>query len=586
MFGGMLMRLAPLLHLSLWGSDWGEYYHLSQELVSGGAHAGTNLGWGRAYVDFPGLFDLTGATALVTGIPVSGVMTFVVPCVTAISCLLVATIVLRLGGGPWAALVSAAVLAVMFPEVFTNSHPVPGPIGSVLMLGALLVFIVGDVWGREEEVDRERPMALYVLLLTLLLALMVTHHMSHLFLIMVLGMAYLMRKALVMGREPERDWWGVWSMVAALALATGYWLGVAETFRREVMDDLAGLPGYLMMVLAWVALLLLLAVGTWLGRRRTRVPALSMWGRRELGGSLMVYLIAGFALLVLVATFGFPGTDIEPGVELLLYVMPTVLVFALMVGSTEVLLRRHGGHTVVAWAAALSGSFLLNVAFQGRVLVPYRHVPYIVEAMAVMVGIGAIHLAFMLRPESTPREGPARRTYLAPLVVLVVALLVSMAITAYPPKSVMGNFQEGTTGPELGAVLWLRGGLPAPGAHPGDVSSGTVVTDHRLSSMAFGIGGQMATWDTGGPVLHGMRDEALWKALDDMDTPNGDRPVTAVVLSEDLGTGAALSQFTSPQPVDGEAWDKFFVPPFYTVYDGGDVWVMVVMRPLDATGEP
>ena len=58
------------------------------------------------------------------------------------------------------------------------------------------------------------------------------------------------------------------------------------------------------------------------------------------------------------------------------------------------------------------------------------------------------------------------------------------------------------------------------------------------------------------------------------------------VLSDDFRTGAALGQFKSPRPVEGEAWDKFFEPPFYTAYDGGDVWVMLVVRPLDTTGEP
>jgi hypothetical protein len=61
--------------------------------------------------------------------------------------------------------------------------------------------------------------------------------------------------------------------------------------------------------------------------------------------------------------------------------------------------------------------------------------------------------------------------------------------------------------------------------------------------------------------------------------------VTAVVLSDDLRTGAALSQFKGTMPVEGEAWDKFFEPPFLKVYDGGDVWVMYVMRPLGTPGE-
>ncbi len=581
MFGAMLIRLAPLLDFSLWGSDWGEYFHLTELLVVDGTHAEESLGWGRAYVDFPGLFDLTGAVALVTGVGVADSMTLVIPCVSAISCLLVACMALRLGAGPWGALVAAVLLAVLLPEVFTNSHPVPGALGSMLLLGILLVFLIGDTWRREEGVDAERPMAIFGLYMLVILALMVTHHMSHLFLVLVLGMAYLLRTALVHGEEPERAFWGIWTLTGALAMATGYWLGIARTFREEVMVDLAGVPGYVMVALGWVALVVLFALGTLLRRRRREVPDMPFWGARDLASSVALYLVVGTVVIALVATFGFPGTEIDTGWEVFVYTMPAVVAFVLMVGSTDVVLRRVGGHAVVGWAVVLTLSFLAMTALGNQVLVPYRHIPYIVEGMVVLAGVGAVHLLVMFMPKG----GPSRASTVA-IAVLAVVLVAALAATAYPPKAVMGGFQEGTTESEVAASIWLRDGLPAPGARPEDLSSGAVVSDHRLSSMAFGIGGQMATWDEGGPVLHGGADGDTWAVMEDIDTPHGDRRVTAVLLSEDLRTGAALSQVDSPRPVEGEAWDKFFAPPFLRIYDGGDVWVMYAVRPLDANGEP
>jgi hypothetical protein len=584
MFAAMLIRLIPLAEFSLWGSDWGENLRLLDRLVTDGQHPERSLGWGRAYVDFPGLFDLAGGVSLITGMDPSTTMLLVIPCVTAISCLVVACIVLRLGGGPWAALVSAGVLALAFPEVFTNSHPVPGPLGSVLMLGFMLVFIMGDTWRRDEEVDAERPMVLFTLSLILLLALMVTHHMSHFFIILVLGMTYLLRMALVVGDEPERDWWGLWSLIAALSLATGYWLGVAKTFREEVMVDLAGVSGYTMMGLAWVALVVMLVVGRALHRRRRELPDAPFWGVGLLGPSVVAYFAVALAVALLVAAFGFPGTDIEPGGDMVLFILPTIAVFALVVGSTDVVLRREGGHVVVAWTVALIASFLVVVLLQNRILVPYRHIPYITEVAAILIGFGAVHLYVMYRPTDTASMSRAR--HVVPAVVLASVLVVGLALTAYPPKVVMGGFQEGTTESELGASLWMANGLPSPGADIEDLSSGAVATDHRLSSMAFGLGGKMATWDTAGPVLHGEpNDEELWKVLEDIDTPYGDRPVTAVVISEDLRTGAALSQFDSARQVEDEAWDKFSKPPFLCIYEGDDVRILYVVRPLDMTGE-
>jgi len=592
MFGAMLMRLLPLLEFSLWGSDWGEYFHLTDRLVQDGYHPETNLGWGRAYVDFPGLFDLTGTVALVAGVGAADAMLLVIPCVTAISCLLVACIVLRLDGSIWAALVAAGMIALLFPVVFTASHPVPGPLGSVLVMGVMLVFLTGDVWRRDADIDAVRPMVLYTLILLLLFVLTVTHHLSMFFVIIVLSLTYLLRSVMMKGHEPERAFFGLWSITAALALATVYWLMVAKTFSDEVMVDLAGVSGNVMMGLAWVGLVLMVVLGRFLSKRDKRIPTYPFWGRNEILVAMGVYVVAATVILGLVTAFGFPGTDIEPAGHLVIYALPTVAVFALLIGSTDVVLRRHGGLVVVAWIVALTVSFLVASVYQSVVLVPYRHVPYIVEVSAVLIGIGAVHLYNLWDPRSPTTTGSdegtktrRRRAVRLPTVALAVMVVILLVATAYPPKDVMGGFQEGTVGSELDAMLWLREGLPGPGAVPEDLGSGTVATDHRLSSMVFGIGGQMATWDTAGPVLYGKADAETWAAMEDIDTPNGDRRVTAIVLSEDLRTGAALSQVDTPRPVEGEAWDKFFEPPFIRVYDGGDVWVMYVVRPLDTNGE-
>ncbi|UCC92696.1 MAG: hypothetical protein JSW25_08535, partial [Thermoplasmata archaeon] len=392
------------------------------------------------------------------------------------------------------------------------------------------------------------------------------------------------RNALVVGSEPERDAFGLWSVTAALALATVYWLVVAETFREEVMIDLAGVSGYAMMALAWIALLVMFLVARLLHRRRTVPIVPPFWGARLLGLSLVVYFAVAVTVVMVVGVFGFPGTDIEPGGDMVLYTLPTVAAFGLIVGASDVVLRRQGGHVPMAWVIAITGSFLIVVLLQNRILVPYRHIPYMVEAASVLIGFGAVHLFAMLRPHLDPGRPPVRHRAMA--ATIAVVMVAGLALTAYPPKAVMGGFQEGTTESELDATLWLGGGLPFPGADIEDLSSGTVATDHRLSSMAFGLGDSMATWDTAGPVLHGEPDDPdLWDALEDIDTPHGDRPVTAVVLSEDFRTGAALSQFESARPVEGAAWDKFSEPPFLRVYDGGDVQVLYVMRPLDTTGE-
>jgi hypothetical protein len=568
LFLAMVVRLLPLVHFSVWGSDWGEYYSISGHLATDGTFERHHLGWGEAYVDFPGLFVVAAGSALVLGVPTSGALSVVVPCATALSVLVVACIVLRFRRWPWAAVVAAAFLAVAFPEVFTNSHGVPGPVGSVLTMCVMLVFIMGDAWRREDGVDAPRPGAMYALLLLLAVALAATHHLSLYFALIAVGLAHLVRALMVSGGEPRRAAWGEYSLVVLLGSATVFWLVLAPNFREEVMVDMFGMPGWAVMVGVWAGALAMLGLARWLGTRPHHIPRLPYTGPIGLSAYIAAFVGGGVLVMAGVSAWGMPGTSIDPGTGILVYFLPLLLTLALTVGIFEVLLMRHGGLVVVAWLGAIVLSFLFATAIQSRVLVSYRHIPYVVDAAAVLVGLGAVNLRRISLP------GGRRWDRIAGAGV--VALVAMLVLTAYPPKEIMGGFQEGTDERELAAALWLRGGLPSPGADPADDSSGTVATDHRLSSIAFGVGGQMATWDSGGGLLQARSDAEVQGALASIDTPRDARPVTAVLLSDDLGSGAAGLQWEPARPVEGAAWDKFFAPPFVRVYDGGTAWVLWV----------
>lgn len=564
----MAIRLVPLVRFAVWGSDWGEYFVITEGFVSGGAPPAEHFGWGSAYVDFPGFFYLAGSASLVLGVPAESALSLVMPCFTALSCLFVACIALRLGGGPWAALVSAGFLGFVFPEVFQNSHAVPGSVGSVLVLATMLMFIVGDSWRRDTGSDRPRPAWLYVLMLVLAVTLAATHHLSLYFAIIVVGLAHLLRSVMVRGKEPSREAWGIWSLLSLLACGTVFWLTLAPNFREKVMVDLLGMPGWVVLAIAWAGALALLALSHGLSVRgeRTRNPGFS--GPSVNVRLFMVFVLAGLVIGALVSAFGVPGTSITPSADLLVFIAPIIVIMAFMVGSTDMVIRNHSGHVAIAWIVAIVVSFLIAAGLQSRVLISYRHFPYIIEAAAVFIGVGVIHFRRTVMPEGRRWDATASGT-----VVVLVAIL---AVTAYPPKGIMGGFQEGTDEGELAASLWLQGGLPAPGAEPGEIGSGAVATDHRLSSMAFGLGGQMATWDYARRTLLSPLDESTRAELASVSTPAGDVPVTAVLLSSDLREGAALLQWEPAEGVTGEAWDKFWSPPFWRLYDGGDCWVFGV----------
>jgi len=409
---------------------------------------------------------------------------------------------------------------------------------------------------------------MHALLLVLAVALAATHHLSLYFALIAVGLAHLVRALMVSGGEPRRAAWGEYSLVVLLGSATVFWLVLAPNFREEVMVDMFGMPGWAVMVGVWAGALAMLGLARWLGTRPHHIPRLPYTGPIGLSAYIAAFVGGGILVMAGVSAWGMPGTSIDPGTGILVYFLPLLLTLALTVGIFEVLLMRHGGLVVVAWLGAIVLSFLFATAIQSRVLVSYRHIPYVVDAAAVLVGLGAVNLRRISLP------GGRRWDRIAGAGV--VALVAMLVLTAYPPKEIMGGFQEGTDERELAAALWLRGGLPSPGADPADDSSGTVATDHRLSSIAFGVGGQMATWDSGGGLLQARSDAEVQGALASIDTPRDARPVTAVLLSDDLGSGAAGLQWEPARPVEGAAWDKFFAPPFVRVYDGGTAWVLWV----------
>ena len=70
--------------------------------------------------------------------------------------------------------------------------------------------------------------------------------------------------------------------------------------------------------------------------------------------------------------------------------------------------------------------------------------------------------------------------------------MLGCAWGAYPPPSVMGGFQEGTNQEEVDGVLWFQF----------VEEDSLVVSDHRLSSMTFGLSETNASWEHGALIIN------------------------------------------------------------------------------------
>jgi hypothetical protein len=324
------------------------------------------------------------------------------------------------------------------------------------------------------------------------------------------------------------------ALAVAAALIALYWVGYAAGFRTTILDD-TGLPlGALL-----AAPLLALGAVRLLAPRLPlpSLPAPRRPARHFLGAFLASLLIIGYGIV-----YDVPGTSIPVGPEAVPFLLPPLGWLALAAAPGLVLAQR-GGWLLYGWALPIVGLAAAGGLTGSHLLIAYRHAPYLLAPLALMAGAGFVAL---LRMQACPR----RPRFAAGLT----AILLCGALTAYPPATVMGGFQEGTTNAELGCVLWT--GQVEPGA--------LIISDHRLSSLVFGLGERNASWENGAEVLTapGVVHEVTTPAA-------GTQPVGYVLLSDEVRAGVALLQWEAAQPLSAAAAAKFGSASYPAVHDAG-----------------
>jgi len=272
---------------------------------------------------------------------------------------------------------------------------------------------------------------------------------------------------------------------------------------------------------------------------------------------VLTWLIALASVIVVVSLTSIPGTNMSVGIGALLWYLPTLLLFMFLITGTRFVHFHDNGSFVYGWAIALALSFLFGTVTQSHAIIPYRHAQYLAPVLALLAALGVVNLYGLL--------GRRRKTA---LVIFVGAVLVLSGVTAYPPTSATGGFNEGITQKDLEAARWMKDNVPA---------GSVIASDHRMSSTIFGFAKLMCTWDSAYDILHAESfDEAL-PQLKSCDTPTGKKRIDYVVIDKVMrDEGVALLQWENAEPMSEEAFEKFLEEPFTLVYDNGEVWIFRV----------
>lgn len=578
----VFLALEPYLSFAVFGSDSGEYYRLTQLLVTGGTlpYGSAYGGWGGAYPDFPGLYLLAGGAAGALHLDVFSALTVVVPVVAVLSVFPLFLLFRRLYPHDPVALFGAGIGSVVMPRLFSLAHPAPLALGDLLVVAAL--------WMLVESRDDPRW---YVPLTVTAGALIPVHHLSsYFFVVSAFGgivLLELWRPGLWSRRFPLREFLFLGGFVTATFV---FWFCGAGTFVAKVL-----LPGFGRSPAVGFAAFEAIAVAALVGgalvvrARRAHPPRTRRWVRlpsdRSLLRDAVAILAIVFALAAVLVFVPLPGTSLRTAPAALLWFAPVLGLGVLCAGSRKQLSPARLGPFALTWLGALglSAGSLLAVSILlpsygtatgfAAALSPSRHVEYLVIPVGLLVAV----LLGRLIAAAADRSG--RRAIVAGGVVAVL-LLAGNAAIVYPPPADLGGFQEGLTHGD--AALWMWIGITDP---PGAAARTnlTVATDHRLSSMIFGFDGNAATWVTTPGLFTGSDPATATAELVSSGVPDPAhaRPIDLVVVDGVMHAGVALDPSSLAAPMSAAALAWFSTMPFLPLYvNGAEVVYLVVVEYL------
>ncbi len=531
------IRLSPLLSALYWGSDFGEYFGILRTLVTTGAMPTHYLGWGSTYPFFPGMFFVQDAVVRLGAVDLPTVLTLVVPVLGALAVVPIFLIGFEVTGDRRIALFAAAFLAGAMPHTYPTSHAAPATLGDLLVFATLLLFL---------RLGKDGRMAIPLGLSTL--ALVATHHLSAYFLI-VMVLATIVLRGLVRPIE----WTASLRREVAyagflLAVTFAYWIGYATAFRENILTDVNIQPWWLLLAAFPIVLAIVAGILTFRRRIAWRFRPRYPKFRRS---SAMYFLALAFVigLMGLTVLDAIPGTDITLPASTVAYFTPFLVLVAFSAAGRKFFDFLRGGIGPSAWFLSLSASALLGTVVATRVLIPYRHVEYLVVPVALLAGMGFARL-LDLSGLASARRGA--------VVALCGALLIGNFAMAIPPPNFVANWNEATMPRSLDGAYWAR-------VHV----DGLTLADHHVSTTIFGFAGVNATWDTTTTPFFAPEFAQARAGLVNVAAPSGRGNVSYVWVDADEIAGLQLRPWDPAVPMPTATVATFSASPFIKVFDTG-----------------
>jgi len=546
---GVILCALPIFRYTVWGSDTGEYYYLTSYLTENGSpiHQGYE-GWGEAYPCFPGFFFLVSAISLLTGLGTLASIILSPSLIIIPSILLFFLIARRVFDSDLPALLASGFLSVVMPHLYTVSHPMPGSLGDTLLITGLLTFLILTE-------DRRA----WYLLIPISCVLIITHHLSsYIFLLVIIG-GLILRE--LSTEKEKRDH----HRIKTTCLFTGFfylamiifWFVLSPEFKRRVLST--AIPGLTPETLAILGLMIIGLLPVIL----IISPRIPFFRKTMPSPGEIVLRVSAIILILVIIVFwciylGVPATTIRVSAESVLFFLPMLaLIIPVIIGSGSIELFPQG-KTAFGWFAGVAVSLLAGVITGSIALSPYRHAEYLMVFLAILFAAGWIIFFHAIRD---------KRRSIALAGVCIVLMIANIPV-AYPPQEVMLGFEEGIHPQEWSGLTWAGESTPVHAVY---------ASDHRLSSMLFGIEGKYATWDTTPRTFHEENfSRDVMAELASAGSPFTPRRVEYILISDVMKQGVALDPNAPARPMSENAAGKFMDSPFITLYDNGFTRIIMI----------
>jgi len=546
-FFTLFMKLEPLLFGSFWGSDYGEYYSLTSYLTTNHHLLLNNyLGWGFGYPYFPGMFAIASGYSLISGMSVFNSINYIIPAIVSLSIFSTYLLTERLVHSSTAGIFASLFMAVIMPEVFITSHPIPASIGDFLFITSLLLFI---------KVDDDPRYWLFLMITSM--AMIPTHHLSsYMFLISGAG-ALLVNEILTTQNKPFK-----WAKLGFLELYVFalylYWYFYAYPFYREVVGGSFAqkIPVHVLFLIAGVSLLfipLLIHI-----RRKLNIKM----KLHELTKSKLIVRTSIMFVVILGGELFFvynyvPGTTMTISYNMIIYFMPLIVLLSFVLVGSRIMDFFSNGNYAMGFVIAIGLSAILGAITHSIALIPYRHVEYMLYPLAIFFG-STVWLIFILFKDKW-------KTIIA---VLIALILISNAVIAYPPQSKMLGFNESYSTGDFIALSWMQYNI-----HNSSISS-----DHRMSSAIWGFTHNYATWGNPEELFFSNTTNVtqILKMLSSVPSPYNKKTIEYVVIDAYMINGMDISPYSPAYSLSNQNMMKFYGSPFIEVYSCNGVYVYMV----------